>query len=96
MNTTLFASELMFLTIALIAIAIFWDLWRTKDGSLRIIMLCYMASEFIVYTGSALYFWLIYNSYTHLSIENFRLIILPAKVASMLALMIWVRRNDGL
>lgn len=96
MTQTLFASELMLLLIGTIAFVVFWDLLRSKDGWLRIVMLSYMAAEMVVYFCSSIYFWLLSNGYTHMSIDTFRLIILPPKALAMTMLMLWIRRNDGL
>jgi len=92
----LFASELMLVCIGTIAIAVFWDLYRKKDGWLRIVMMIYMLAEIVVYMGSAIYFWLYANNFTTIGIDTFRLLILPSKAVAMILLMVWIRRNDGL
>lgn len=96
MTANLFVSELMLLCVGTIATVVFWELYRRKDGWLRVVMMIYMAAEMIVYFGSAIYFWLFANHYTAVGIDTFRLLILPSKAVAMIVLMAWIRRNDGL
>jgi len=96
MTPLLFASEMMLVAIATMAFVIFWDLYRSQDGRLRLIMMAYMLVEILIYLGSGVFFWMTEKGYTHINIVAFSLLVLPFKLAIKTILLIWVRWNDGL
>lgn len=96
MRPSLFATELMLVSIATMAFVIFWDLYRARDGKLRVIMMWYMIVECILFLGTGIFFWLSEYGYTHMDIVLFSLLILPFKLLIKTILFIWVRTNQGL
>lgn len=96
MTTSLFGAELMLFAIAAMAFVIFWDLYRSRDGKLRIIMMWYMLVEILLFGGTGVFFWLSERGFTHTNIVTFSLLILPFKLVVKTILFIWVRNNEGL
>lgn len=95
MTSNLFLSEILFMIITMIALAVFWQLYKSKNGMLRKIMIAYFLIEAFIYTASALYFWAIDQRHTNLPIEVFRLIILSPKALVMLWLFSWLSTKNN-
>lgn len=81
MTDNLFFTEIMFTSIAMMALLVFWQLFRAKDGHLRVIMMTYFLVEFLVYSVSGIYFWMVEKRYTTLGIDTFRVIVILPKFA---------------
>jgi hypothetical protein len=95
MSNNLFFSEILFSIIITIGLMVFWQLYISKDGMLRKIMITYFLIEVFIYTASAIYFWMVEKGNTSLSIEMFRLIILTPKAAVKLWLFFWLLKNNS-
>lgn len=96
MTRNLFFTEILMIIISSIAFLVFWQLYRTKDGMLRKIMMAYMLIEIFVYEGSGIYFWLYEYGIVHFTIDTFRMLVLPPKAGIMLFLFFWLRDKDNL
>lgn len=94
MTNNLFLSEIMFLTITMIAGLVFWRLYISKDGMLRKIMITYFLIEMFVYSASAVYFWTIEKGIAPVTIDVFRLVILTPKALVMLWLLSWLSKQS--
>jgi glycerol uptake facilitator-like aquaporin len=95
MTNNLFFSEILFTIIVMIGLMVFWQLYKSKDGTLRKIMITYFLVEVFIYTASGIYFWKVENGTTDLSIDMFRLMILTPKAAVKLWLFFWLSKNNS-
>lgn len=95
MTNNLFVSEILFLIITMIAMMVVWQLYISKNGTLRKIMITYFIIEVFIYSASAIYFWRQENDRSVLPIEMFRLIILTPKAAVKLWLFFWLLKNNS-
>lgn len=95
MTNNLFFSEILFTVIVLIGLMVFWQLYISKDGMLRKIMITYFLVEVFIYSASAVYFWKVEHGTTTLSIDMFRLMILTPKAAVKLWLFFWLLKNNS-
>jgi hypothetical protein len=93
MGGNLFVSEILMLTVTIIAFLVFWQLYRSRNGSLRKIMMAYFLAEVNVYGLSCIYWYMAAKGYDVLSTEVFRLIVLVPKAIVMLILLNYLRKQ---
>lgn len=93
MTNNLFLSELMFITVAMIASLVFRRLYISKNGTLRKIMITYFLIEVFIYASSAVYFWMLEKDKAVVTVDVFRLIILTPKALVMLWLLSWLSKQ---
>lgn len=93
MSNNLFLSEIMFITITMIAGLVFWRLYVSKNGTLRKIMISYFLVEVFIYSSSAVYYWSVERGGEWFSVDVFRMIVLMPKVAVMLWLLSWLSKQ---
>jgi hypothetical protein len=86
MGSNLFVSEILMVTITLIAFAVFWQLMRSKNGVLRKIMMGYFLIEVYVYGFSVVYWWLVGKG-KGFDVELFRVLVIVPKAIMMLILL---------
>lgn len=94
MSNNLFLSELMFITIAMIASLVFRRLYISRNGMLRKIMIAYFLVEVFIYTSSAVYFWMLEKSKPIVTVDVFRLVILTPKALIMIWLLSWLSKQQ--
>lgn len=94
MNDELFISELLFCIIVTIGMLVFYQLYRSKNGVFRIIMLVYFAIDVYIYAFSAIYWYRSAHGYDVIPVGAFRLLVLVPKATIKLVLLWWLVKNN--
>lgn len=71
-----------------------WQLYVSKNGTLRKIMITYFTVEVFIYSASAIYYWQVENRSNTIPIDVFRLMVLSPKAAVKIWLFIWLVKNN--
>jgi len=90
MDGNLFISEVLMSTVAAISLGVFWQLFRSKNGMLRKILIAFFLIEFYVYTFSCIYWYLLGTDQKVFSIETFRMLVLIPKALVELVLLVYL------
>jgi len=93
MNASLFVSELLLVLIGCMGFVVFWQLYRSKDGMLRKIMMNYFLTEVFMFFTFAIYWWLKSKKLIHFPIVYLLPIWLLPKAIIKIILLDWLRRN---
>lgn len=93
MVANLLLSELLFGITYIIAALVLWEFIKTKNGELRIIMITYFSVEIFVYLGSGIYFFLLWEKLTTLSLDSFAIIVTFPKVIVKLWLLKYLKHG---
>jgi len=93
MSANLFVSELLLVMIASMGFIVFWQLYRSKDGMLRKIMMFYFLTEVFMFSTFAIYWWMKSRKMIQFSIVYLLPIWLLPKVIIKILFLDWLRRN---
>lgn len=93
MDGNLFISEILMSTIALISLAVFWQLVRSKNGMLRKILITFFLVEFFVYCFSSVYWYLVSIGDMDMSVATFRMIVLIPKALIELVFLFYLAKQ---
>lgn len=94
MDGNLFISELLFTIITTIGGLVFYQLYRSKNGVFRIIMLVYFGIDVYIYAFSAVYWLMTYYGHDVIPVGTFRLLVLAPKAAIKLVLLWWLIKQN--
>jgi hypothetical protein len=96
MTNNLFFSEILFTIITMVALMVVWQLYISKDGTLRKIMIAYFVVEAFIYSASAIYFLQAERGDAPFDVDIFRLIVLTPKAAIKIWLFAWLVKNNNI
>lgn len=91
-----FASEFLLFSLGAMAIVVFWQLYRTRNGMLRKIMMAYFATEAFMYFTFAIYWWLKMKGRVHFPIVYMLPAWLLPKVIIKAIFLDWIRKHRSL
>lgn len=95
MSGELFISEILFAIIISIGILVLYQLIRSKNGTLRKIMIGYFAVEIWLFSWSAVYYYLAEQGTVLFSAGTLRLIVLVPKAVIKIMLLVWLVKQNS-
>lgn len=93
LTENLVLSEILFAVVYIIAGLVAWEFIKTKDGTLRKIMITYFTVEVFMYLSCAIFFYLKAYNLTNISGDAFRIFFILPKVFVKLWLLWWLKKG---
>lgn len=93
MTQNLAWTEMMLIVVFAFAILVAREFYRSRNGTLRKLMIAYFVIEAFVYGTSALYFYLYDQHITTIGVDTFRLIVIAPKFVMKICLLIWLLKK---
>lgn len=93
MDGNLFITEILMSTVAIISLMVFWQLFRSKNGMLRKILIAFFLIEFYVYGFSCVFWYLLSEGDMSLSVAAFRMLVIIPKAVIELVLLYYLSKQ---